>query len=302
MSYAARGELGLIWRLETPTGRWAVKELLHPEDETGGDLNFQLAALEADVPMPRPRSTPSGDAIAPLPGGQQVRVYEWVDIDPNARCPPARAGELLAAIHSIRHPAGPSHPFYREPPRPSEWDELKHLCDSHLGAPTHDWAGHLAPFLSELRETSETLPRPDQVTGHLTRCHLDYYPDNVLVDLSGRALVIDWENSAAADPQQEVPLSAADFMAVAPEELGLAPAVDFVEGYRRSGGHFQPQALPAFSLAFTVQANIVLLHARWAVDLTESDDRRDRSRNALNKITSRLLTPTLAEDLLAAWR
>ena len=44
--YAARGEQGLIWRLDTQSGPWAVKELLLPlgEAEAARDVEFQLAA------------------------------------------------------------------------------------------------------------------------------------------------------------------------------------------------------------------------------------------------------------------
>jgi len=53
--FAARGELGRIWRLDTSDGTWAIKELLEPptETEAADDVAFQEAAIRADVPMPR---------------------------------------------------------------------------------------------------------------------------------------------------------------------------------------------------------------------------------------------------------
>jgi hypothetical protein len=58
-TFAARGELGRIWRFETTLGTWAVKELLHfdparVEPDARRDVAFQLAAIAAGVSMPHP--------------------------------------------------------------------------------------------------------------------------------------------------------------------------------------------------------------------------------------------------------
>ena len=77
---AARGELGRIWRLETATGTWAVKEIFEPGTEAAAqaDVAFQEAALAAGVPMPRPivgpRATVLAQVEAPdLPGQASPR-------------------------------------------------------------------------------------------------------------------------------------------------------------------------------------------------------------------------------------
>jgi hypothetical protein len=60
-TFAARGELGHVWRLVTDRGTWAVKRLVQPVDETTGeDLDFQLAASAAGVRLPRPLRTTAG--------------------------------------------------------------------------------------------------------------------------------------------------------------------------------------------------------------------------------------------------
>ncbi len=63
---AARGELGRIWRLETLTGTWAVKEIFSPDTEAdaAADVAFQEAALAAGVPMPRPIRAGRGTVMA----------------------------------------------------------------------------------------------------------------------------------------------------------------------------------------------------------------------------------------------
>jgi hypothetical protein len=54
--YAAPGEMGVVWRLATSTGEWAVKSLVEAVDPTTGtDVDYQLplpAAVGASVPAP----------------------------------------------------------------------------------------------------------------------------------------------------------------------------------------------------------------------------------------------------------
>jgi hypothetical protein len=77
----ASGRLGSIWRLDTDSASWAVKEA------TGADANelveilegaaFQEAALAAGVPTPGVRRTRTGEVIAAV-GDVRLRVHEWV--------------------------------------------------------------------------------------------------------------------------------------------------------------------------------------------------------------------------------
>ena len=82
---AARGELGRIWRLETLTGTWAVKEIFSPDSEAdaAADVAFQEAALAAGIPMPRPVRASTGTVMTEVDAADRratVRVYTWVDI------------------------------------------------------------------------------------------------------------------------------------------------------------------------------------------------------------------------------
>lgn len=83
--YAARGEQGRIWRLDTASGSWAVKEMLLPVAAAGAarDVDFQLAARAAGIPLPLPCRTRDGRVV--LPAGEaappwSVRVYRWADL------------------------------------------------------------------------------------------------------------------------------------------------------------------------------------------------------------------------------
>src|SRR6266480_241694 len=77
----ARGKQGLVWRLDTADGSWAVKVPFEQSGEDEGRLAtaFQEAAYAAGVPTPRVRRTTEGRVFATIEG-RQVRVYEWVDL------------------------------------------------------------------------------------------------------------------------------------------------------------------------------------------------------------------------------
>ena len=90
----ARGKQGVVWRLDTADGSWAVKVPFgqSSEDEARAAARFQEAACAAGVPAPRVRRTTGGRVFATL-GGRQVRVYEWVDLRaPDPGLDPERVG------------------------------------------------------------------------------------------------------------------------------------------------------------------------------------------------------------------
>jgi Ser/Thr protein kinase RdoA (MazF antagonist) len=97
------GKAGLVWRLDTAEGSWAVKVPFRQSGEDGmrSATAFQEAACAAGVPVPQMRRTIGGCVFATL-GGRQVRVYEWVDLRaPDAGLDPDRVGAVVAAIHRV---------------------------------------------------------------------------------------------------------------------------------------------------------------------------------------------------------
>lgn len=298
MPFTARGELGVIWRLDTERGSWAVKELLAPDQETGDDIGFQMAAVQAGIPMPKPVLSNSGSPIAVLPEGTHVRVYEWVDIDPLRRCPPETAGELLHRMHALRYEPGEMHPWYREALGAHSWSRLR----AALSDRPEEWAHRLLDLLPDLERAELKLRRPGGDPAELIRCHLDLNPDNVAITTAGRPVVLDWENASAADPRQEAAMAAVDFMAMGPAGLGVAPAVEFIQGYRGAGGVFQPTGPEVFALALGVQAHLLELHVGRIGTPETPDETRLRSAAALVEMSTAPLTSELVARLLAAWR
>src|SRR4051794_40948253 len=111
--FAARGELGRVYRLETSTGGYAVKTTFEPWEEAEADRNaaFQDAAAAVGVALPRPGRTPAGAVVA-----EGVRFHEWVELDPaGGGVDAADAGRVLAAAHAVGWAAGPVEPWFCEP-------------------------------------------------------------------------------------------------------------------------------------------------------------------------------------------
>src|SRR5215471_9823850 len=99
----ARGKQGLVWRLDSADGSWAVKVPFHraSEDDVRLSAAFQEAACAAGVPTPQVRRTTEGSVFAILED-RQVRVYEWVDLRaPDTKLDPARVGAVVAGIHRV---------------------------------------------------------------------------------------------------------------------------------------------------------------------------------------------------------
>jgi hypothetical protein len=78
----ARGKQGLVWRLDTAEGSWAVKVPFRPCDEDDVRLAaaFQEAACAAGVPAPQVRRTTEGCVFATVGG-----TTDW--LMPNSRSP-----------------------------------------------------------------------------------------------------------------------------------------------------------------------------------------------------------------------
>jgi Ser/Thr protein kinase RdoA (MazF antagonist) len=282
--YAARGELGLVYRLATETGRWAVKQLLYqePDDDPDANLAYQEALLAAGVPMPRPRRSLGGRAVE-----DGVRVYAWVDLEPGRRVDAFSAGRLLARIHRVRRPAaGPLHWWYTQPVAPERWTEL--IAGGR--AADAPWAEPLAQAVPQLLACVPFISAPDPA--RLQLCHLDFNWENVLWTADGAPVVIDWENAGPGDPRQELAATLIEFGD--PDET--------LRGYLEAGGDGTPLEPRDFSLAVAVHSHLIELYSsRW---LEAPDGSEDRARNGrwLSELLPPLVTPRVVEAIVAGQR
>ncbi|WP_203706704.1 phosphotransferase [Asanoa iriomotensis] len=278
--YAARGELGRIWRLDTEGGTWAVKEALVPvlEADAAADVAFQLAVAATGVPLPSPVRTTDGQVTVRGPDAV-LRVYEWVDLDPAAPDPSAAdLGDLLARLHRVRHPArGPVGEWFAAPLGPARWTALA----AKAAKANAEWAGPLDEHLPELIALDALVRPPDPAK--VRTCHRDLNADNVRRATGGHLVVLDWENSGPAQPERE-------FAALLWEVGDAAPAAA-----RAYGG--PPPEREHFSTAIAVQGHLLEFYGTRALDPTSPAEDRDRATARLDAMLARPLTEKAIAEL-----
>jgi Ser/Thr protein kinase RdoA (MazF antagonist) len=296
-TYAARGELGRIWRLETSRGIWAVKELFRPADDDAAraDVAFQEAAIDAGVPMPRPIIGRDGHVVERVGEGDatpQVRVYTWLDLaGPEDFAPAEDAAAILGRLHALVHPdPRPVDPWFTTPVDPRRWEELTARALSE----GRDWAPILAEFVPRVLGMQDIVAAG--VHNPTIRCHLDFNPENVLVDTSGRTVVVDWENSGPAAAEQELGAAIGDFV----YDPAATPA--FLRAYEEAGGPARLHDASSFAMAFAFAGNLVASYAEQALDPATTEENRGRAVHWLGAIAASTFLPNFPDAWLEAAR
>ena len=286
----ARGKQGVVWRLDTADGSWAVKEPLRrsDEDEVRAATSFQEAACAAGVPAPRVRRTTEGCVFATV-DGRQVRVYEWVDLRaPDTGLDPAQVGAIVAAIHRVpATDSGPLHPWYHEPVGAERWDQLVEQL-REAGAP---FAGRLAGLRDEL-VALESWIEPPQL---LRTCHRDLWADNVLPTADGGVCVIDWENSGPADPSQELGCVLFEFARADPGRVRALTGA-----YRNAGGPASVNRRGHFSMLIAQLGHITEAAASDWLRPNPRSPRRADSAAWISEVLDEPHTRELLAAILAA--
>ncbi|NEE03834.1 phosphotransferase enzyme family protein [Phytoactinopolyspora halotolerans] len=222
----ARGKQGVVWRLDTSDGRWAVKVPLYPvqENDIRAAAAFQEAAVRAGIPAPQLRRTVAGSVLAQV-HGTQLRVYEWVDLGgPDPRLDPVMVGSVLATIHVMSESAhGPVADWYSRPVGAAAWDGLV--------ADLRDARAPFARRLSDLRDELVALESWVEPSAELRTCHRDLWADNVRPTAAGGVCVIDWESSGPANQSQELACVLFEFARSAPHRARALMAA-----YHDAGG------------------------------------------------------------------
>ena len=286
----ARGKQGLVWRLDTTDGSWAVKVPFHQSGE--GDVRsataFQEAACAAGVPAPRVWRTTEGWVFATC-AGRQVRVYEWVDLHaPDTRIDPEQVCAVVAAIHRVSAiDPSPLDPWYHEPVGAGRWDQLARQLLA-AGAP---FAPRLAGLRDELVALESWIEPPDM----LRTCHRDLWADNVLATAEGGLCVIDWEDSGLADPSQELGCVLFEFARTDP---GRARAL--TGAYRQAGGPAAVNRRGHFSMLIAQLGHITQAAATdWLKPNPRSPQRAD-SAAWICEVLDEPHTRELLDAILAA--
>lgn len=262
----SRGKQGLVWRLDTADGSWAVKVPLFRsnEEETRLATAFQEAAYRAGVPTPQVRRTTEGRVFAEV-DGRQARVYEWVDLRaPDADLDPELVGAVVAEIHRVAVASpGPLDPWYSEPVGADRWDALVEQLQ-RAGAP---FTGRLADLRDEL-VALESWIEPAET---LQTCHRDLWADNLLRTTDGGVCILDWENSGPADPSHELGYVLFEF---ARTDSSRARALS--TAYRDAGGPGRLDRPGHFSMLIAQLGHITEIAAKdWLAPNPRSPHRSD---------------------------
>ena len=292
---AARGELGRIWRLETSTGTWAVKEIFDPgsEAKAQADVAFQEAALAAGIPMPRPIRRAGGTVMTEVeaPGRRAtVRVYSWVDIaQPVHRAEATDAAAILARLHALAIPDERSmDPWFTDPVATDRWREIL-AATERAAVPRAETLARLVPELI----AGESLIAAGRHEPRIT-CHLDFNPENVLADTRGRPVVVDWENSGPAAAEQELASVLAEFV---PDPQGTAA---FLHAYEDAGGPARLRNASSFAMCLAFQSELTAWYAERAIDPKVPEEDRDRAVHWIGDIAANVFTLARIDAWLAA--
>jgi Ser/Thr protein kinase RdoA (MazF antagonist) len=203
MTLAGEGQMGRIWRLDTPDGPYAVKELHWARDVAAEEtavarqVAFCETARAAGVAAPANLRTTASRYVTALPsehGGRLIRAYEWIDGRPLNESDSGAAvwvGQTTAIIEGIAAPAGDQEPdpWFMQTPSAEDWGALVKRCEA-AGQPWADQLRRAVPGLLALGERMESLEREELVIAHT-----DFQRQNVLVEPDGRFVLLDWDDA-----------------------------------------------------------------------------------------------------------
>jgi len=259
----ARGRQGVVWRLETDQGRWAVKvaHAAFDEDEVATSAAFQEVAAAAGVPTPAIRRTTWGTVVS----GGHVRVYSWVDLlAPDPMLDPELVGAAVAGIHRVAPAAsGPVEGWYVDAVGAAGWDDVV----TRLAAADAPFAGELARLRDELVALESWIEPPSD----LVTCHRDLWADNLLPTADGGVCVIDWENCGPASRDQELACVLFEF---GRKDAGRARAL--VDAYSAAAGPALVTGRSDFSMLVAQLGHITEIGCRdWLTPNDRSPSRAD---------------------------
>ncbi len=287
-----RGQLGRVWRLETPRGSYAVKEPLAGVDvaalERAADFQEQAAAA-LDIVVPPVLRTIAGASIAVV-SGTPVRVYGWVEMRATDRLlDPADVGRAVAGLHRVVVPAGGAvDEWVSRPLGDAAWEALADRLDR---------AG--APFATELRALLPEQARVEALLGRVAAvqtCHLDLWADNVRRTAGGSVCVFDFDNAGPGDPGGELGMVLVDFGCGDPARMRRLYAA-----YRDAGGPAEISGPETLTMAVAQLGHITELACdRWLS--TEDPVERARLESWAREYLDEPVTSAVVEAVLAAGR
>jgi Ser/Thr protein kinase RdoA (MazF antagonist) len=287
---AARGQQGVVWRVETDRGRFAVKELIAPltEPEVAVDVALQSRMVARGVHAPRPLRTPAGSVLTSV-GPVLFRAYTWVDVeDERLDLDPAALGTLLATLHRDPVPADPPiDPWYTDPVPDGDWADVA----DRLAAARAPFAAEFAASVPHFRAMQDVFRPP----GPTQLCHRDLWAGNIRLSPQGLC-VIDWDNCGPAEAVQELAMPLFDFCHRSP-----ARARAFYRAYLDAGGPARLTGRGDFTMVLAQFGHFAITAGRrWLEAADGGDDDRARAEAWFREGWERPLDVAGIDDLLDA--
>lgn len=290
IDFAARGWMGEVWCLASSEGIWAVKALFDwaPTEGVEEELEFSERAAAVGVVMPRPRRAADGSVAVATPSGR-LRVFERIELDQASVAPPAEVGRILALLHKVaRTTDRPIDAWYREPVPAERW----HAIVGAATAQGYWWAEPLRTLLPSLVELGEVVA--SSPPGPATICHRDIQPDNLVPDLAGKTVVLDWDNVGPDDPSRELG-SALLWFSRRARDPSVAEAI--YAAYREAGGPGLISGTATFAEPLAVFCNYLTIQAGAALDPQMAAPHRDYAEAMVRRDLADPLRLTAVQDL-----
>lgn len=308
-THAADGMMAVIWRLDSTSGSYAVKEFRDfvDADELASRLeaSTQLAdaARDAGVVSPRAIRDSGGELVHRVGNGDDsdaihATVSTWIDGRPlqltrDVADAAAWLGSTVATIELAPDPpiARSLDPWLTSwlttVPTAIDWQtalEQARRSDK-------SWAELLSARLNQLAQLAETVT-PDS-DGRQRVLHTDLQPKNVLVTSTGFAL-LDWDDAARCSVDRILARTLIEWFKPGDGWPGLI--TDFMRTYRAHGGRGVIEDVTVFGYA--VAAFLNYLYELVTSELTRDRARGDSSQELVAALSRPLDTSTL-EDVLA---
>ncbi|HEY1180338.1 MAG TPA: phosphotransferase, partial [Phytomonospora sp.] len=277
-----------LWRLRTDTGDYAVKIFDRTVDHTLGDdftdrmaepVAIELAAITAGINAPQPIPATDGTYIHAV-DGTLARVHTWADAEPATGEPDppfaAHVGRALAAVHRL--PVTCPHQHAEGLWTTHDDAHITALADRAKAA-GEPWAADLDRARRAWRTVRELARSRRSRTWPLISTHRDLGPKNVLRDVEGRPVIVDWDVAGPWTAPEELAAASVEWAGVKTGPPDRAAVAALVEGYRAEGGEVTVDGPEVFASWLVKNANWTEMHIRHALDPTAP--RRERSRLAV---------------------
>lgn len=301
--HAADGMMAQVWRLDTASGSYAVKEFdsvpdryqLHVQLEVSAQLAD--AAARAGIYCPRNVRSTTGDLLHRLDDSGRCAAYigvaTWID---GRQCEVRRdrgtaarwLGVTVAAIELIPDP--PQAPaldpwlerFLTAAPTEAQWRTVL----DHAQQAERSWARLLESRIAQLVSLGSIVGRPSE--GPLCLLHTDLQPKNVLVTPTGFAL-LDWDDAALCSRNRMLGRILVEWLT--PGGVDAAAIMRFMRAYRTRGGRGAINDLGDFGYAAAAFLNYA--YETVTFGLTDHGARLESTKQVSAVLAEPMGIPTL---------